>query len=508
MKKKILTILLIVLTGIGIKLMNSKLSNSSSHLNIAYAGHWKTIHPGLQHTLVGDLTLSNQFESLVGFNQNGVYVPLASTSWNISKDYTVFTFKINTAKKFSDGSSLTAADFKKSWETALALDPKSSNNSLLDILYKVEGFNDFEKTKTISGIKAIDKETLEIKFSSSFRMALEYLSGNRFAVYKQKDNKFIGTGAYIISELNVDLLELTPNPYYEDPPKQKKLLHSIKAGDSYELLTSGKIDVIAYLAGAGVTENLTNDEVLSTIVGQDAIHRSLYLNQQKNYTFSNQKHRLAIQYLMHSYLLKDSSLLGPSKFSTIDFQIYLPIQAGRIFENQVLAEIEKGKDFVSDLISQTKTKPIVLIETADFSVKKILADFGLSISEKSRVVDKKEIIDIIYKGTEADIIPGSFGVASGDPDGIYHKLGKNGAIASPMTTNQKISDMLESGRKITDAQKLHDFYQKISIETLKEVPLVHLGFNKAISVYRNDKIKVKDGLLRRNEGHLNIYELK
>ena len=32
----------------------------------------QTIHPGLQHTLVGDLVLSNQFESLVGMNEFGV----------------------------------------------------------------------------------------------------------------------------------------------------------------------------------------------------------------------------------------------------------------------------------------------------------------------------------------------------------------------------------------------------------------------------------------------------
>ena len=59
-----LVALLLVVGGIEVYLMNHK---SDREIKIAFAGLWKSIHPGLQHTLVGDLTLSNQFEALVGF---------------------------------------------------------------------------------------------------------------------------------------------------------------------------------------------------------------------------------------------------------------------------------------------------------------------------------------------------------------------------------------------------------------------------------------------------------
>ena len=139
-------------------------------------------------------------------------------------------------------------------------------------------------------------------------------------------------------------------------------------------------------------------------------------------------------------------------------------------------------------------------------MRSVLEAVGLTLSEKSRVVDKSTIIDIIYKGEEADLIPGNFGIASGDPDGIYHKLGRSGAIASPMTNNDAVADLLEEGRRLIAKEELDPFYQKVNRKILEEAPFVHLGFNKAISVYRKDRIRVERNLLRRNEGDLLVFE--
>jgi ABC-type transport system substrate-binding protein len=477
-------------------------------IKIAFAGQWKSIHPGLQHTLVGDLTLSNQFEALVGFNENGVYVPLAAKEWSISPDYRVFRFVIDTSRKFSDGSTLRAEDFKRSWEDSLKLDPSSSNNSLLDILYKVEGFSDFREDGTISGLKVIDDATLEVRFASPFRMALEQLSGNRFSAYRELNGKFIGTGAYIVEELGPELLKLRPNPYFTVPSKSTITLSTIDANNAVRDLADGKIEVVAYAMGATISADLENEKLISAIVGQDALHRALYTNNQKGRFFERRELRLALQYLIHEYLKNQPAVLGNPTFTTIDPQVYLPLQAGRLQEEEAEALIESGKQFVPELLFAAKKNPLVLIEPPEFSVKPILESFGLAVSPKSRTARKAEIIDIIYKGEEADIIPGSFGVASGDPDGIYHKLGKSGAIASPMTYNESVAKLLEEGRQLVQKDQVDAFYQGVSREILKEAPLIHMGFNKAVALYRNDKVKVAERILRRNEGHLHIFEEK
>ena len=483
--------------------------SKSSEIKIAYDGVWKSIHPGLQHTLVGDLTLSNEFEALVGFSGVGIYVPLAAKEWTISPDFRVFKFVIDTSRRFSDGVSLSARHFKESWEKSLKLDPKSSNNSLLDVLYKVEGFAEFASAGTISGIRATDDATLEIRFSTPFRMALEHLSGNRFSAYREVDGKFLGTGAYVIEELKPELLQLTPNPFFPNPAKTPILLSTIKAADTVKELVAGNLDVLAYAMGAAVPiDELEKQTKLSTIVGQDALHRALYMNEQKGRLFARREFRQALQYLFFHYLKENPTFLGSPVFNSLDMQVYLPIQAGRIDTDEVERLIEIGKQYVPEFLAAAKLNPPLLIEPPETSVREILKAVGVEVSPKSRSVDKATIIDMIYKGDEADLIPGSFGVASGDPDGIYHKLGKSGAIASPMTNNHAVAELLEEGRKLIERNQLDPFYKKVSRKIIEEAPFVHLGFGKAIAIYRNDKIAVDGNVLRRNEGHLNIFEAR
>ena len=101
--------------------------------------------------------------------------PLAAKSWIISPDYRVFTFKIDTDRKFSDGIKLSAHHFKESWERGLGMAPLSATSSVRDVLYKVAGFSSYASTKTLSGVVAKDDETLEVTFEKPFRIALDYL---------------------------------------------------------------------------------------------------------------------------------------------------------------------------------------------------------------------------------------------------------------------------------------------------------------------------------------------
>ncbi len=426
----------------------------------------------------------------------------------MSPDYKNLIFKIDTSKVFSDGVHLTAQHFKDSWESALELEPKSSNNSALDVLYKVEGFSDFSKTGKLAGVLAIDDETLELRFATPFRMALEHLSGNRFSAYRELDGKFLGTGAYFIEELGDDLLRLTPNGKYKDLASHDIDLSVITSKDSVQALLDGKIDVMAYAMGGTVSADLDKHKNLSWIVGQDALHRAIYPNAQKGRLFEKKEFRQALQFLAVRFYGGSPSALGNPNFTSVDPQPYLPMQAGRLDEAQVNETVAKGEFFVEALQEASKKNPVILMETDEFSLRPMLEASGIVISSKSKVVSKSELISAIYSGEEADLIPGSFGVASGDPDGIYHLLGRHGAITSPMLQNEVVGNLLEVGRKIVDHQQIAPFYRKVSLAILNEAPMVHMGFNKAVAIYRNDRVKVSGRILRRNEGHLHIFEAK
>ena len=77
-----------------------------------------------------------------------------------------------------------------------------------------------------------------------------------------------------------------------------------------------------------------------------------------------------------------------------------------------------------------------------------------------------------------------------------------------MSVNETVARLLEEGRSITDQSQLDPFYQRVNRAILAESPMIHMGFNKAVAIYRNDKIEVSQRILRRNEGHLHIFEAK
>jgi nickel transport system substrate-binding protein len=60
---------------------------------------------------------ANFYETLVNY-EDGAYTPGLAESWHISDDGTVYTFKLRSGVKFSDGTALTSAAVKKSFEAA------------------------------------------------------------------------------------------------------------------------------------------------------------------------------------------------------------------------------------------------------------------------------------------------------------------------------------------------------------------------------------------------------
>ncbi len=166
-------------------------------LNVAYPDYWgDELVPSLQHTVVGDAVLTNQFESLTYYTHGGQVVPLIAKSWSISENFKKFTFKINTNKSFSDGTPVTSFQIKKIWEYGLALEPKSSNSSLADVLNNVIGFEEFKNKKKLKGLKTPDAETLIVEYKKPFRTGLTNLSQTRMSIYKIKNGEYLGTGPY------------------------------------------------------------------------------------------------------------------------------------------------------------------------------------------------------------------------------------------------------------------------------------------------------------------------
>ncbi len=504
MKKLVVLIMILATVGISYLALNQKESEERV-LRVGYPGEWNDLIPTLQHTAYADALMHNQFEPLVVLGESGTITEMAAKSWSISKDKKEFTFDIDTTKKFSNGVSLTAKHFKDSWEYSLTVTPKSAKNSLLDVLYKIEGIEDFKKNGEITGLKVLDDKTLKIVFKESFRMGLSHLGGTRMAAFVKDGDKYLGTGPYVINEISKTELLLTKNKYSTTPAGFPKVsVKVIPFEQSREALKNGDIDLYAFAEVAQVKS--CEDSFMKCVSGAENRHMTLVLNGKKGRLLSNPNHRKAFQYLFFEGLsLKDIPEKDRVK-SQIDPQIFLPMQAGHLPVEKVNEIVAEGKKHVDAFIKATQSQPLYFAHTKGTRwYRDYLSEKGIVLSKKTEEVKGRRLLEMYYQTHEPDALPMYLSVFSGDPDGIYHAIGLNGAISSPMLHRNKVTALLEEGRKILDFKDVGPHYQKVTKSVLEEVPFIHMGFLKDMVILRKDQVEIDRKYVGREGGRFTAY---
>jgi peptide/nickel transport system substrate-binding protein/oligopeptide transport system substrate-binding protein len=103
-------------------------------------------------------------------------LPAAALSWEPNADATVWTFKLNPADKFSDGSPVTAKDFVYAWNRIVNPNTKNTATGKVDPstinyhLSNVQGYDAVSSSKatTMTGVVAVDDLTLKVTLSKPF----------------------------------------------------------------------------------------------------------------------------------------------------------------------------------------------------------------------------------------------------------------------------------------------------------------------------------------------------
>src|SRR3989454_4644599 len=111
------------------------------------------------------------FSGLVSFDKDLKIIPDIASKWDISADAKVYTFHLRSTALFHDASRrVVAGDFKFSMERALNPNTESTVGQVY--LDDIAGVSDFVagRADSVTGIKAVDDDTLEItlKAPSSF----------------------------------------------------------------------------------------------------------------------------------------------------------------------------------------------------------------------------------------------------------------------------------------------------------------------------------------------------
>ena len=187
--------------------------------------------------------------------------PGTFSEWSSNADGTEWTFTVDPNAKFSDGSALTAADVKGTWE--LMATPTTEHGRIVGYIGKIEGFTEFrEGTATeISGLQASDDGTVTVKLIAPDPAFASRIATTHMNVVKAEQAKAAPTefwkpennpavsGPYVLTAYDPDAgtAELAPNPNWwkEDGPYLEKIEFRFVPEQQVlgALVQNGEIDV-------------------------------------------------------------------------------------------------------------------------------------------------------------------------------------------------------------------------------------------------------------------------
>lgn len=213
------------------------------------------------------------------FNDKGEIQPYVIAEWAPNADFTVWTLKLNPDAKFADGSAITAADVKGSWE--LSAMPATKNQRIDQVLANVAGYAAVKDgtASDISGVVANDDGSLTVTLTGPDPIFFQRL-GNHIApivkvsVARGADGNevpdwFLGangatSGPFMMEALDLDAgtVAWVPNPNFFGPAPKLARIELTAVEDNVtatQMLKSGEYQAHTELVTSTIVQDLGAD---------------------------------------------------------------------------------------------------------------------------------------------------------------------------------------------------------------------------------------------------------
>lgn len=301
--------------------MNRALDESSSAARVAgvarddaiflKSGQPLTMDPAL--TLGGpDSPLGHIFSGLVSLDTNLQVQPELAAGWEVSEDGLTYTFYLRKDAVFHNGRSLTTADVIYSWERAA--DPATGSDTAQTYLGDIEGVQAKldGAADSISGLRAIDDHTLEVRLTAPVVYFLQKLAYPVAYVVDQEnvaqpdwEHHANGSGPFKLDRWQDDeIIALSRfDEYYLEPARVSSVVYDLGPGLAMAMYEQGEIDLIG--AGGSTLEkardpnNPFNQELRTTV----AMCTSVIGLNNKLAPFDDARVRQAFNYALDKELL-------------------------------------------------------------------------------------------------------------------------------------------------------------------------------------------------------------
>lgn len=194
------------------------------------------------------------FSGLVTLNSDLDIVPDLAESWEISPDGTRYTFTLRAGLAFSDGTPISASDFKWSMERAANPDTESTVAELyLGDIIGIQEIIDGNATEA-EGIQVIDTQTILITIDSPKPYFLAKLTYPTAFVLERSNVKLggenwtenpVGTGPFILEDYRIgERIVLARNENYNGRPAYlDKILMNLAGGVGMAMYENDEIDI-------------------------------------------------------------------------------------------------------------------------------------------------------------------------------------------------------------------------------------------------------------------------
>jgi len=463
--------------------------NSDDALLLA-GGQPRTLDPALTHG-GPDGPVGAIFSGLVSLDPTLQVQPDLAAGWQVSEDGLVYTFYLRQEATFHDGRPLTAEDVIFSWERALKAG--TGSDTALTYLGDIVGAAEMHdgRTSRVSGLKAIDDHTLEVRIDLPkvyFLSKLTYPVA--FVVDKhnvdQPDWQYTpnGTGPFQLQEWSDDeTLVLARNEgYYQELPALKQVVYLIGSGIPLSMYEKGEIDLV-WIGGSTLERVQDPNNPLSADlrIGSDMCTTYIGFNN-RDTPFNDPLVRQAFSYALD----QDKIIAGLYKGNALPAHGLLPPGipgysgevAGYDFDPQKARElmVEAGyanpDEFPPVSFTTSGYGSVGSLETAVIT----MWQENLGVTVEPLLVEPYNYLDELYAGNTGNIFALGWCADYPDPENFLDLLFHTGSSQNLSGYhNGAVDALLEKARTESDVSRRLTLYQEIERMIVADAPVLFVA---------------------------------
>jgi peptide/nickel transport system substrate-binding protein len=459
---------------IGPALIGRAQAGEPGHLRFGLSSYPPSLHPWANSGTAAATVKLQLFRGLLGYDEEANLRPELAESWEVEGDRT-FVFKLRDNAFFHDGSPVTAADVKATYEGIKAEDSTAYLRAAFDIIETIETPDD----KTVRITLKEPSATFQFLTASFYALVV-----SKASLEADPENP-IGAGPYTIGSIERGTrldLEAFDKFYKEGLPKSAQLSFIAYQDENLRVaaLEAGDVDIIEYVPWQSMEFIAQNDElVLDTT---DGPFMYLLFNVTDG-PLAEPKVRDAI-----GYAIKREDVMAAAFFGRGNPLNGMPVPASSPYFNPELAQHwsydpAKAKALLAEA-GYPDGFEVTLLSTAQYGMHKDTAEVvqqhlaAVGIKANLNMPDWATRVDLGNQGQYDLAVMGTAGDFN-DPDALANFVdGRRGAsfVRSFGFDDEELNRLMDEGRTELDPAKRKAIYDQWQARSLELAPMIGINW--------------------------------